>query len=77
MRNGGAATRSRNDEIGPAAFERIAVIGGGAWGTAIALTAVIRGEPIDEAITRLMRSDLRAEPPSLEHLRIPHPAVTA
>ncbi len=73
MRNGGAATRSRNDEIGPAAFERIAVIGGGAWDAAIALTAVIR----DEAITRLMRSDLRAEPPSLEHLRIPHPAVTA
>jgi glycerol-3-phosphate dehydrogenase (NAD(P)+) len=42
-----------------------------------AVDAVIRGEPIDEAMTRLMQADLRAEPPSLEHLRIPHPAVTA
>jgi glycerol-3-phosphate dehydrogenase (NAD(P)+) len=41
--NDGAATRSRNDEIGPAAFERIAVIGAGAWGTALALTALRAG----------------------------------
>ena len=35
----GAATRSCNDDVGPKAFSHIAVIGGGAWGTALALTA--------------------------------------
>ena len=34
----GAATRSCND-VGPTAFQTIAIIGGGAWGTALALTA--------------------------------------
>ena len=36
--NGGAA-RSCNDDVGPLAFERITIVGGGAWGTALALTA--------------------------------------
>lgn len=38
MLTDGAATRSCND-VGPTAFETIAIIGGGAWGTALALTA--------------------------------------
>ena len=39
MDNNGAATRFCNDDVGPTAFQRVAVIGGGAWGTALALTA--------------------------------------
>lgn len=39
MRNYGAATRSCNDDVGPTAFDHLAIIGGGAWGTALALTA--------------------------------------
>ncbi len=35
----GAATRSCNDKVGPPVFNSIAVIGGGAWGTALAVTA--------------------------------------
>jgi len=37
--NNGAATRFCNDIVGPKAFERVTIIGGGAWGTALALTA--------------------------------------
>ncbi|HSK38695.1 MAG TPA: NAD(P)H-dependent glycerol-3-phosphate dehydrogenase, partial [Arenibaculum sp.] len=39
MGTNGAATRSCNDDVGPKAFSHIAVVGGGAWGTALALTA--------------------------------------
>ena len=39
MHNNGAATRSCKDDVGPRAFENIAIIGAGAWGTALALTA--------------------------------------
>ncbi len=39
MSNNGAATRFCNDIVGPTAFEDLAIIGGGAWGTALALTA--------------------------------------
>lgn len=39
MSNNGAATRFCNDIVGPTAFENLAIIGGGAWGTALALTA--------------------------------------
>lgn len=38
MSKNGAATRFCNDDVGPTAFQRVAVIGGGAWGTALALT---------------------------------------
>lgn len=39
MHKNGAATRSCNDDLGPKAFERITIIGAGAWGTALAMTA--------------------------------------
>ena len=39
MKINGAATRFCNDDVGPTAFQRVAVVGGGAWGTALALTA--------------------------------------
>ncbi len=39
MTNNGAATRFCNDDVGPTAFQRVAIVGGGAWGTALALTA--------------------------------------
>lgn len=39
MHHNGAATRSAADVVWPEQFNRIAVIGGGAWGTALALTA--------------------------------------
>ena len=39
MSNNGAATRFCNDEVGPKAYNNVTIIGGGAWGTALALTA--------------------------------------
>jgi len=42
----GAATRSRNGDVGPKAFQKIAVVGAGAWGTALALTAHRAGRDV-------------------------------
>lgn len=42
----GAATRFCNDTVGPTAFERITIVGGGAWGTALALTARRAGRKV-------------------------------
>ena len=46
MSNNGAATRFCNDEVGPKAFTNVTVIGGGAWGTALALTAHRAGRQV-------------------------------
>ncbi|HEX6860753.1 MAG TPA: NAD(P)H-dependent glycerol-3-phosphate dehydrogenase [Caulobacteraceae bacterium] len=46
MIKNGAATRSCIDDVGPKAFQRIAVIGAGAWGTALALTAHRAGREV-------------------------------
>lgn len=65
MRNNGAATRFCNDDVGPTAFQRVAVIGGGAWGTALALTAQrarrsvtlwAREKAVVEAVARTRRN---------------------
>ena len=78
MLKDGTATRSCND-VGPTAFETLAIIGAGAWGTAFALTAHRAGRrarmPVAEAMSSLMTSDLRAGPHGLEDgARIPNPA---
>lgn len=39
MSNNGVATRFCDDTVGPTAFDNLAIVGGGAWGTALALTA--------------------------------------
>ena len=45
MSNNGAATRFCNDE-GPTAYNNVTIIGGGAWGTALALTAQRAGRRV-------------------------------
>jgi glycerol-3-phosphate dehydrogenase (NAD(P)+) len=44
--NNGAATRFCNDDVGPTAFQRVTIIGAGAWGTALAITAQRAGREV-------------------------------
>jgi glycerol-3-phosphate dehydrogenase (NAD(P)+) len=46
VRNNGAATRFCNDDVGPTAFQHVTIIGAGAWGTALAITAQRAGRNV-------------------------------
>lgn len=46
MRNNGAATRFCTDDVGPTAFQHVTIIGAGAWGTALAITAQRAGREV-------------------------------
>ena len=65
MNSNGVATRFCNDIVGPTAYENLAIIGGGAWGTALALTARRAGRHVSlwareasvvEAVARTRRN---------------------
>ena len=78
MSKNGAATRFCNDDVGPTAFKQVAVIGGGAWGTALAMTAHrarrnvtlwARESTVIESVAQTRRN------PFLSAVEIPHDIV--